>query len=104
MYDYGAVENKERYGQEEPPAYDVDRVTVQVAIFSSEGDTVADPQDVSLLVERLGSKLLFNNVVPPVDLRHLDFLNGYQATDFLHDIMIDTLEQYAGTNPSPEQQ
>ncbi|XP_065307849.1 lipase member M-like isoform X2 [Dermacentor albipictus] len=103
MYDYGAVKNKERYGQTEPPAYDVDSVTVPVALFSSEGDTIADPQDVSLLAERLGSKLLFNHVVPPDDFRHVDFLNGYQATDFLHDIMIDTLEEYAGTSALPGQ-
>ncbi|XP_065307857.1 lipase lipl-1-like isoform X3 [Dermacentor albipictus] len=96
MYDYGTFENKQRYGQEEPPAYDVDRITVQVALFTSEGDTVADPQDVSVLAERLGSRLLFNHVVPPQDFRHLDFVYGYQATNFLHEITLDTLEQYAG--------
>ncbi|XP_054921154.1 gastric triacylglycerol lipase-like [Dermacentor andersoni] len=96
MYDYGTFENKQRYGQEEPPAYDVDRITVQVALFSSEGDTVANPQDVSLLAERLGSRLLFNHVVAPQDFRHLDFVYGYQATNFLHEIMLDTFEQYAG--------
>ncbi|XP_075532342.1 lipase member N-like [Dermacentor variabilis] len=96
MYDYGTFENKQRYGQEEPPAYDVDRITVQVALFSSKGDTVANPQDVSLLAERLGSTLLFNRIVPPQDFRHLDFVYGYQATNFVHDIMIDTFEQYAG--------
>lgn len=98
MYNYGASENKDRYGQETPPAYDVDRITVPIALFSSEGDTIADPKDVSLLAERLGSRLLFNHVVPPKDFRHLDFAFGYQATDFLHKIMIETIEKYAGTS------
>ncbi|XP_075532190.1 lysosomal acid lipase/cholesteryl ester hydrolase-like [Dermacentor variabilis] len=97
MYNYGASKNKDRYGQKDPPPYDVDRITVPIALFSSEGDTVADPKDVSLLTERLGPRLLFNHVVPPKDFRHLDFDAGYKATDFLHKIMIDTIEKYAGT-------
>ncbi|KAH6924568.1 hypothetical protein HPB50_019606 [Hyalomma asiaticum] len=97
MYDYGASKNKERYGQEKPPAYEVDRITVKTALFSSEGDTIADPEDVSLLAERLASNLLFNRVVAPKDFRHLDFCYGYQATDFLHKPMIETVEKYAGT-------
>ncbi|XP_065307856.1 lipase member M-like isoform X2 [Dermacentor albipictus] len=91
-----SYQNLRHFIQEEPPAYDVDRITVQVALFTSEGDTVADPQDVSVLAERLGSRLLFNHVVPPQDFRHLDFVYGYQATNFLHEITLDTLEQYAG--------
>ncbi|KAH7933657.1 hypothetical protein HPB49_015085 [Dermacentor silvarum] len=96
MYNYGTSENKDRYGQEDPPAYDVDRITVPKVLFSSEGDTIADPKDVSLLAERLGSRLIFNHVVAPKDFRHLDFAYGYQATDFLHKMMIDTIEKYAG--------
>ncbi|XP_049274285.1 lipase 1-like [Rhipicephalus sanguineus] len=84
--------------KKKPPAYDVDRITVKIALFSSEGDTVAEPKDVSLLAERLGSNLLFRYVVPRKDFRHLDFCWGYQATDIVHDLMLDTIEKYSGTS------
>ncbi|KAL1477994.1 hypothetical protein MTO96_002576 [Rhipicephalus appendiculatus] len=92
MYDHGTSENRKRYGQDEPPAYNVDRITAKIALFSSEGDTVADPIDVSLLAERLGSNLLFKYVVSPEGFRHLDFCWGYQANDIVHNLMLDTLE------------
>lgn len=98
MYDYGASKNKKRYGQEKPPAYDVGRIAVKTALFSSQGDNMADPKDVSLLVERLGTNLLFNNVVPQKNFRHLDFPFGYQATKFLHELMLDTIENDDGTS------
>ncbi|KAH7934315.1 hypothetical protein HPB49_024862 [Dermacentor silvarum] len=98
MYDYGSSKNKDLYGQKKPPAYPVDRITVPVALFSSEGDTLGNPDDVASLAESLGSALLFSKVVPPKFFRHLDFAFGYKATDFLHGPMIDTLDQNAGTS------
>ncbi|KAH8036372.1 hypothetical protein HPB51_000002 [Rhipicephalus microplus] len=81
-----------------PPVYDIDRVTAKIALFSSEGDTVADSEDVSFLVERLGSNLLFHYVVEPTDFRHLDFCWGYRANAIVHNLMLDTLEKYSGTS------
>ncbi|KAH7933637.1 hypothetical protein HPB49_014627 [Dermacentor silvarum] len=98
MYDYGSSKNKDLYGQKKPPAYPMERITVPVALFSSEGDTLGNPEDVSSLAESLGSELLFSNVVPPKFFRHMDFAFGYKATDFLHGPMIDTLDRNAGTS------
>ncbi|XP_077492651.1 lipase lipl-1-like isoform X2 [Amblyomma americanum] len=95
MYDYGFTENKKRYGKARPPAYPVENITVPVALFSSKGDTLADPDDVASLAQRLGSVLLFNNILPQADFRHVDFLFGCRATNFLHQPMIDTLESRA---------
>ncbi|XP_065290922.2 uncharacterized protein [Dermacentor albipictus] len=97
MYDYGSHKNKELYGQKKPPAYPVERITVPVALFSSEGDTLGDPDDVSALVDSLGSALLFNSILPPKNFRHVDFPFSYKASAFLHGPMIDTLEEHAGT-------
>lgn len=95
MYNYGTDENNKHYGQAQPPAYPVERITVPVALFSSAGDTLADPEDVAGLVERLGPTVISNRVVPPPDFRHLDFVYGYQATDFLHKPMLETLQNRA---------
>ncbi|XP_077529164.1 lysosomal acid lipase/cholesteryl ester hydrolase-like [Haemaphysalis longicornis] len=95
MYDHGRIENRRRYGQSTPPPYPVERVTAPVAVFSSEGDTVAHPRDVELLVASLGDSVVFRSVVPEKTLRHFDFANGYRTKEFLHNVAIDLIRQYA---------
>ncbi|XP_077494659.1 lipase member N-like [Amblyomma americanum] len=96
MYDYGSAENRRRYNQTTPPAYPLERITSPVALFSSTGDTFADPTDVKLLASRLGSRVILNRVVPQQTFRHFDFVVGYRANDFLHNVAIDLVRQYAG--------
>ncbi|XP_077492415.1 gastric triacylglycerol lipase-like [Amblyomma americanum] len=93
MYDYGAKENLRRYNQKKPPAYPVEQITAPVALFSSSGDSVANPTDVALLVSRLGSAVVKNYVVPPETFRHFDFVIGYRANDFLNNVAIDLIRQ-----------
>lgn len=95
MYDHGA-KNRERYNQAEPPAYPLERITTRWAIFSSEGDKVADSRDVESLVARLGSRVILHRVVPQKTLRHVDFSIGYRATDFLHNVAINVVKQQVG--------
>ncbi|XP_077493234.1 lysosomal acid lipase/cholesteryl ester hydrolase-like [Amblyomma americanum] len=95
MYDHGLKENLWRYGQRKPPPYPLERITSPYAIFSSEGDLVADTQDVADLVARLGQAVIFHRVVPQKTLRHLDFALGYKANDFLHEVAIDLIQKHA---------
>ncbi|KAH8027823.1 hypothetical protein HPB51_010469 [Rhipicephalus microplus] len=76
-----------------PPNYPVERIEVPVALFSSVGDTVADSDDVSDLAQALYGTLFFHNVVPPTNFRHLDFVLGHQATDFLHENMLAAIDK-----------
>uniref|UniRef100_G3MRU5 Lipase n=1 Tax=Amblyomma maculatum TaxID=34609 RepID=G3MRU5_AMBMU len=99
MYDHGAMENMWRYGQRTPPPYPLERITSPYAIFSSEGDLVADTQDVANLVARLGETAILHRVVPQKTLRHLDFALGYNANDFLHDVAIDLIRKHASQYP-----
>ncbi|KAL1425241.1 hypothetical protein MTO96_019392 [Rhipicephalus appendiculatus] len=94
MYDYGAKENKKRYGQADAPAYPLERITAPWVIFSSEGDVVADPRDVEDLVARLGPRVILHRVVPQKTFRHDDFSLGYRASDFLHNVAIDVIKQH----------
>ncbi|XP_037526432.2 lipase 1 [Rhipicephalus sanguineus] len=97
MFNYGSSQNKELYGQEEPPEYPVERIKVAMALFSSEGDTLANPEDLSAFIDSLSSPPLFNHVVPQQDFRHIDFLFGLNTYGYLHKSMIETLEKYTGT-------
>lgn len=94
-YDHGRIENRRRYGQDTPPPYPVEKLNVPVAVFSSDGDTVADKRDVELLVARLGDNVVFRSVVPEKTLRHFDFAVGYRANEILHNIAIGLVRDHA---------
>ncbi|XP_070384225.1 gastric triacylglycerol lipase-like [Dermacentor albipictus] len=96
MYDHGAKENLKRYNQATPPAYPLERITTPWALFSSEGDQIADCRDVEELVARLGSRVILHRVVPQKTFGHLDFAIGYKCTDFLHNVAIDVVKQQIG--------
>ena len=42
-YDFGTEKNIEIYGQEEPPEYDVTKITAPVALYWSDNDWLAEP-------------------------------------------------------------
>ncbi|XP_054917069.1 lysosomal acid lipase/cholesteryl ester hydrolase-like [Dermacentor andersoni] len=95
MFDYGISENRQRYGQDTPPAYPMERIRLPIALFPSPGDTLATPADVSDLVDRLGENVVFEHVVPVPNFRHVDFVTGYRANDILHNVAIDLMRKYA---------
>ncbi|XP_070383268.1 lipase member N-like isoform X2 [Dermacentor albipictus] len=95
MYDYGKLENRQRYGQDTPPPYPLERIRVPIALFPAPGDTVATPADVSDLVDRLGESVVFEHAVPVPTFRHLDFATGIRANDILHHVAIELMRKYA---------
>ncbi|XP_070383167.1 lipase member N-like [Dermacentor albipictus] len=99
MYDHGTTENQRRYGQVAPPAYPLELITTPIAVFTSEGDFVADARDVADLMARLGSSVILHRVVPEKKFAHLDFALGYNAKEFLHNIAIDVIRQHATRRP-----
>ena len=44
MYDFGKRENRERYGQDTPPVYSIEKITAPVAAYWSENDWMAAPE------------------------------------------------------------
>lgn len=94
MYDHGMLENHLRYGQLTPPAYPLELINTPFALFSSEGDLVANTRDVADLVARLGSNVISHIVVPQRAFGHADFAAGCNATEFLHDVAIDMIQQH----------
>lgn len=43
-FDYGWFENRMRYGQPRPPAYNLDKVTVPVHMFHGVNDIISSPK------------------------------------------------------------
>ncbi|XP_077492146.1 tear acid lipase-like protein [Amblyomma americanum] len=98
MYDHGFLTNIRLYGKWTAPSYPLERINVPLLLFSSKGDTVADRDDVADLVRNLRMNVLRHYVVPPETFRHMDFMLGCRASVFLHDVMIDTLDQCTHEN------
>ncbi|MCO5573700.1 hypothetical protein L7F22_027474 [Adiantum nelumboides] len=86
-FDYGAVENKKKYNNTDPPSYDLSKIpTHNMLLIYGKNDALADVKDVSLLLQQLppGFKTLF---VP--EYAHVDFIVGHNANikvyaDILH--------------------
>jgi len=76
-YDYGSAKaNQKHYGTDKPPVYDVSKMDVPVAFYSSEQDWLADPLDVLGAVNSC-KKVIANVVVP--NFNHMDLVWGTRA-------------------------
>jgi len=89
MFDWGKKVNREQYGQDTPPLYDVTKTTVPTYIFRGDLDILADPTDVDLLLP------LLPNVVKVFSLtgfNHLDFIWGLNAAHEIYQPIIDIIK------------
>jgi hypothetical protein len=92
MYDYGAdcrpdwkggrgspgtagqsgVCNRAKYGADDPPTYDLSRVTAPVAIFAGEDDLMATPDDIAKLRRDWRAKIVYDVLYPKT--AHMDYV------------------------------
>ncbi|XP_047477840.1 lipase 3-like [Penaeus chinensis] len=90
-FDHGPRGNLLRYGQRQPPLYDLSRVRIPVAIFAGENDYLADPQDVELTERELP------NVVQSTMLSsfsHMDFSRAVHAYEYVYKHVLDFFWHY----------
>ncbi|KAG4120699.1 hypothetical protein ERO13_D11G159350v2 [Gossypium hirsutum] len=92
MYDYGSEdENKEHYGQSDPPAYNMKNIPKELPLFLGYGgqDMLADANDVKALLNDL--KDHDNGELVEVyseEYAHADFVLGVNASKVVYDPMI----------------
>ncbi|KAG8477974.1 hypothetical protein CXB51_027408 [Gossypium anomalum] len=92
MYDYGSEdENKEHYGQSDPPAYNMKNIPKELPLFLGYGgqDMLADANDVKALLNDL--KDHDNGELVEVyseEYAHADFVLGVNANQVVYDPMI----------------
>ncbi|KAG7200941.1 hypothetical protein KM043_003301 [Ampulex compressa] len=93
-FDYGdADKNRMVYNSTEPPAYNLDKVTAPVALFSSDNDWLAGPKDVNLLSSMLGNVVL-NYKIPTNSFNHYDFIWGRSASQLVFAPVLRLLSRY----------
>ncbi|XP_072196368.1 lipase member M-like [Excalfactoria chinensis] len=77
-FDYGPRVNMQKYNQTTPPAYEIEKISTPIAVWSGGQDKFADPKDVSKLLSQI-SNLYYHENFP--FWGHLDFVWGLDAAE-----------------------
>lgn len=95
QYDYGKSENKKRYGQPEPPDYDLSKIKVPTFLHYSKNDLLAAVEDVDILAEKLPADALEAKILIPFDkFNHLDYIIATEAPSLVYDKLIDLMNRF----------
>lgn len=92
MYDYGASNNIRKYGNSTAPFYDLTKVTVPMAFFSSPADWLSTRSDLQTLIPLL-QDVNVHHVVKANEFGHLDFLWSEDAPDLVYNFVLTILDQ-----------
>ncbi|NXA48672.1 LICH hydrolase, partial [Nothocercus julius] len=90
-YDYGAKENMKKYNQSTPPAYEIEKINIPIALWSGGDDKFADPKDMARLLPRI-KKLIYYDNFPAWG--HLDFIWGLDATEKMYLKITELIRKY----------
>jgi len=94
MFDYGTKEkNQEHYHRNEPPQYDLSKLTMPIAIYSGKYDYLGDPEDLKQLINELNPNIIVGKTVVE-SFAHLDFTWGAHANEFVYYPLMKQIEQY----------
>nr|CAD7258050.1 unnamed protein product [Timema shepardi] len=92
-YDYGPEANIKRYGQSEPPTYDLRRITAPVSLHYAKADLLVVPQDVRQIYEELANPIgMFE--IPQDKFNHLNFVLALRVRPLLFDLILELLSRY----------
>ncbi|NWZ22378.1 LIPM Lipase, partial [Asarcornis scutulata] len=91
-YDYGLKENMKKYNQPTPPAYNIERISTPIAVWSGGQDKFAGPKDIAKLLSQI-TNLFYYKHFP--EWGHLDFVWGLDATERMYRKIIELMTKYA---------
>ena len=91
-YNYSTPEqNQQHYNQTTPPIYAIAPMKIPTAIFWSQTDWLADPDDVKFIFENIQS-LVYKKLIP--DYNHLDFVWAISANKVIYEDLIAQMQKY----------
>jgi len=92
-FDYGKEKNLVIYGSDEPPPYNLSKVTAPVALYWADNDWLAAKQDVARLAPQL-KNLVFSYRVPLAQFTHLDFVFAIDSDKYVYVKLLDLLRKF----------
>ena len=95
-YDYGSPEkNQQHYNQTTAPIYSIRPMKIPTAIFWSDEDWLADPEDVKFILDNIQSLVYQKHIA---DFNHLDFVWAMSANRVIYADLIDQMQKYHPPN------
>lgn len=96
-YDYGSEINEKVYGSRQPPQYQMKKVKVPVALYYSDGDWLANPQDVARLEKELPN-VKDSYKVTGQGFSNMDFQFSKKAPEVIYNRLIESIQKQAQEN------
>lgn len=95
QYDYGIIENLNKYEQYTPPEYNLTAITSPGLFLYASNDWISDNTvDVPRLYEELTNANITKYLVPVSSFNHLDYLIGKNVSGLVYQEAISYLENY----------
>ncbi|ALC45110.1 [Drosophila busckii] len=93
QYDWGIKKNRQLYGQDTPPDYDLSLISAPTYSYSSNNDALCGPQDVDTLVAKM-PQLIEDHRVPLQSFNHLDFIVAKNMKELINDLVVERMNKY----------
>ncbi|XP_075144720.1 lipase 3-like [Haematobia irritans] len=93
QYDWGTERNMQKYGQPEPPNYDLEKITAGIYIYYSLADASADYRDVERLRPHVKNLKHFFLVEDPT-WDHIDFIFALKVKETINDQVVQFCQDY----------
>lgn len=96
MYDYGFGGNIRKYGQINPPQYNLGRITLNksISLIYGQSDFLSVLGDIDRLKGQLNVQLADDYLIPDHLWNHLDFIWGKDAGKFVNRKVIEIIERH----------
>jgi len=93
-YNYSTPDkNRQHYNQSTPPVYTINSMKVPTAIFYGGEDWLADPTDVTYILDNIPSEtLVYKKYLP--DYNHADFIIGITANELIYNDVLNLMKKY----------
>lgn len=90
-FDYGTAGNLERYGSQNPPAYDMSKLTVPTALFFGQSDVWVTPKDANRLLDQIRPEIIVSQKFFP-KFSHSTWQIGKKEADYWISDLVDQLQ------------
>ncbi|XP_034952339.1 lipase 3-like [Chelonus insularis] len=93
QYDFGRTRNLLHYGQNNPPAYNLSNVKVDMVIFKATRDYFSTKNDIEEINNDVSSNVTVETVNHPT-FSHLDFVIAYNVKNLVYDRIAEIINEY----------